>query len=199
MNKLTLCSIVCSFGMFGGTALAGGFPGWCNHAAPLTFLFGNDFDTHQQSQIRDNGDLVGALYIHYSGKVTADGLRVASHADCNEVADCSVGWTMTGKPREATFLYHAMDDHPTFLIDRSQIPQPGAYAHFHRVAAGEHSSGAGYMLQLFAVERFCFMHHDAAEAEAGKTCLENGGVAVSPGVDIATHVNIVTSVGPHQE
>ncbi|HKU44640.1 MAG TPA: hypothetical protein VJR89_41055 [Polyangiales bacterium] len=193
MKTLALCSTLLASIAYSTTAIAGGLPAWDNHAQ-LCFLFGNDFDSHQQSQLRDNGDLAGALYIHYTGVVTADGLRVASHADCNRVSDCSVGWTMTGKPREAAFLYHAMDDHPVFLIDRSQIPQPGAYAHFHRVAGDEHSSGAGYMLQLFAVQRFCFLHHDAAAAEAGKSCLENGGIAVNPGVDIATHVNVVTSV-----
>lgn len=194
MRTITFCSIALGLCVLGNSAVAGGAIAWNGHKAPLTFLFGNDFDTHQQSQLRDNGDLVGALYIHYNGLVTADGLRVASHANCNDVSDCTAGWTMLGKPREASFLYHAMDDHPVFLIDRSEIPQPGAYAHFHRVAADEHSSGAGFMLQLFALQRFCFLHHDSSAAEPGKTCLENGGVAVSPGIDLATHVNIVTSV-----
>src|SRR5262245_59804793 len=100
MKKIKLCSIVLATCVLGNKAIAGGgTPAWSGHAAPLTFLFGNDFDTHQQSQIRDNGDLAGALYIHYTGVVTSDGLRVASHADCNSVADCSVGWTMLGKPR----------------------------------------------------------------------------------------------------
>jgi hypothetical protein len=131
-----------------------------------------------------------------NGVVTADGYRVASHADCNAMPDCIVGWTMSGTPRDAAFLYHSMDDHPTFLIDRSQIPQPGAYAHFHRIGADEHSSGAGYALQLVAVRRFCFLHHDADGADARKSCEENGGVAVKPGLDIATHLNIVTSTPP---
>lgn len=112
------------------------------------------------------------------------------------MAGCSVGWTFTGKPRDAAFLYHPMDDHPVYLIDRSEIPQPGAYAHFHRVGKDEHSSGAGYLLQLVAVQRFCFIHHDADGADATKTCQENGGVAVEPGLDIATHLNIETSAPP---
>jgi len=33
----------------------------------------------------------------------------------------------------------------------------------------------------------------ADSASTSKTCRENGGVAVNPGIDIATHLNIVAS------
>jgi hypothetical protein len=198
MKTLTTCAVLLALSLLADSAIAkNSWSDWTGHSAPLTFLFGNDFDTHQQSQIRRSGDLSGFLYIRLNGIVTDDGYRIASHADCNAVPDCSVGWTMTGKPRDAAFLYHAMDDHPVFLIDRSQIPQPGGYAHFHRIGSEEHSSGAGYVLQLVAVQRFCFVHHEADAADASKTCEENGGVAVAPGLDIATHLNLVTSA-PHE-
>ena len=196
MKALTACLASLIFYAAPGTAIARGLPAWNNHAAPRTFLFGNHFDTHQQSEVGRDGDLSGLLYIRFSGVTTADGWAVASHTDCNATSDCTVGWTMAGKLRDAVFLYHAMEDHPVFQIERSQIPQRGAYAHFHRVAPDEHSSGSGYVLQLFAVQRFCFIHHEAEAADPGRTCEENGGVAVTPGLDIATHLNIVSSA-PH--
>jgi hypothetical protein len=176
-----------------GSAMAAGFSAWNDHAAPLSFLFGNEIDGHQQSQLRRNGDLAGFLYVRFSGVVTADGYRVAEHVDCNAHSDCKVGWTMHGKRRDGVFLFHAPGDHPVFLIDRSEIPQPGAFAHFHRIGADAHSSGTGYLLQLVAVDKFCFIRLDAAHAEPDMTCQQNGGVAVVPGLDIATHLNAVTS------
>jgi hypothetical protein len=196
MKRLTLCATVFALSISASSAVAAGYAAWDDHAAPLTFLFGNDFDTHQQSKIAKNGELTGFLYIRFTGITTADGFRVASHADCNATGDCIVGWLMAGKPRDATFLYHTMDDHPVFLIDRSEIPQPGAYAHFHRAGGSEESSGAGYVLQLIAVQRFCFIHHEADAADASRTCQQNGGVAVTTGLDIATHLNIVASAPP---
>jgi hypothetical protein len=178
------------------SSAAAAMSAWNNHAAPLDFKFGNDIDGHQQSQIRKNGDLAGFLYVRFTGVTTADGYRAASHADCNAMPDCSVGWTMLGKKRDAAFLYHDMDDHPVFLIDRSEIPQPGAFAHFHRVGPDHASSGSGYLLQLVAVDKFCFIHHEGDMAETNKTCQENGGVVITPGLDVASHLNIVTSTPP---
>jgi hypothetical protein len=197
MNKLMTVVLALSLGA--NTAAAGGFPGWTAHAAPLAFLFGNDFDTHQQSQVRRNGELAGFLYIRFNAITTADGYRVASHADCSATRDCVPGRTLHGKARDAAFLYHAPDDHPVFLLDRSEIPQPGAYGHFHRVGAEEHSSGPRYVLQLFAVQRFCFMHHEPEAADPNLTCQENGGVPVVPGLDLASHLNIVSSAAPAHE
>ena len=178
-----------------GSAAAAGLP-WNDHARPFGFLFGNEIDGHQQTQLRRNGELSGFLYVHFTGVVTQDGYRVATHVDCSTVSDCTAGWTLLAKPRTATFLYHPMDDHPVFLMSRSEIPQPGAFAHFHRTGPDPESSGPGYLLSLFAIDRFCFIHHDADSAVAGASCEENGGVAVTPGVDIATHLNIVTSAPP---
>jgi hypothetical protein len=193
MKKLTVCIVSLALSAFAGKTAAANFADWNGHAAPFTFLFGNEFDTHQQSQIWPNNALTGFLYISYNGIVTSDGFRVASHADCNAVSDCTVGWTFSGKLRDAEFLYHIMDDHPVFLLARDQIPQPGSYVHFHRVGANEESSGSGYAIELFAIQRFCFIHHNANTADPNKTCQGNGGVPVVPGIDTASHLNIVAS------
>jgi len=174
------------------TAGAADFFAWNDHAAPLDFRFGNHIDTHQQTAQRPNGELAGFLYVHFTGVTTRDGYRVATHDDCNRVS-CSPGWTLFGKPRSATFLFHEMDDHPVFRVKRSDIPQPGTFVHFHAKGPSEESSGPGFLLAFLAIDRFCFVHHDAVNATAGATCSENGGVPVTPGIDVATHLNIVTS------
>jgi hypothetical protein len=51
----------------------------------------------------------------------------------------------------------------------------------------------GYLLQLTAVDKFCFIHHGAESATSDRTCRDNNGVNVDLGTDIATHLNIVTS------
>jgi hypothetical protein len=198
MKKLTMTLSTLALCLLGaGSAVAAGYP-WKNHARPYDFLFENDIDTHQQTRETKRGDLLGFFYIHYTGVKTSDGYRVATHVDCNaHMADCKVGWQLNGKPTTtATFLYHSVDDHPVWLVDRADIPQPGAYAHFHWL--GDHPTPedpdrAGYLLQLTAVDTFCFIHHMADAASGDETCRDNGGIAVSVGIDIATHLNIVTS------
>ena len=180
------------------TAIATDLYPWRNHAAPFAFLFGNEIDTHQQTRLAREGKLFGFFYVHFTGVVTKDGYGVAAHVDCNTVPDCTVGWTMDGQRVNATFLYHAMSDHPVYLVERPDIPQPGAHAHFHWLGAAP-SLGqvvSGYLLQLTAVDRFCFIHHGAESASPGKTCRDNGGVNVDFGTDIATHMNIVASRPP---
>lgn len=175
-----------------GNALAAGYP-WRNHAAPYDFLFGNEIDTHQQAVEMADGSLAGFLYVHYTGESTTDGLPIAQHADCS-IETCDVGWMLDGLPTSATFLYQVDEDHPVWLVDRADIPQPGAYAHFHWLDAAPQATGdakAGYLIELRAVARFCFVHHDAGTV--GMSCRERGGVVVVPGVDIATHLNIVAS------
>ena len=177
---------------------------WNNHAPPLTFLFneGMDIDTHQQTRLdKKDSNLSGYLYIEFTGAVSKDGLLVATHTDCNATgADCTVGWLISGRPVNiATLVYHVEEDHPTWLVDRAEIPQPGSYSHFHWTGAADHgpvgSTLPGYLLQLTAVDTFCFVHHDASMFNEKKDCEDdlNNGVIVTPGVDIATHVNIVGS------
>jgi len=171
---------------------------WRNHDAPFTFLFGNDFDTHQQTRRTREGGLFGFFYVTFTGVVTRDRYRVATHLDC-AMNDCTVGWTLNGQPLDATFLYRVETEHPIFFVARPDIPQPGVYSHFHWLGNTALQTGqifAGYALQLTAVDRFCFIHHDASMATSGRTCRDNGGVAVDPGVDIATHLNILPSRPP---
>jgi hypothetical protein len=90
-----------------------------NHAVPFSFLFGNEIDTHQQTRRAHDGGLFGFFYIQFTGVLTKDRYRVAEHVDCNGAgADCTVGWTLNGKPVKATFLYHIEHDHPVFLVNR---------------------------------------------------------------------------------
>jgi hypothetical protein len=168
---------------------------WRQHQAPWSFLFGNPFDTHQQSKAMGDGTLKGYFYIRYTGVVTRDGLRVASHADCDMAPDCTVGWTLDARPASATLVLQPMHDHPVFLMPRADIAQPGAYAHFHWTGMDMPQVGvpaAGYLLQLNAVNRFCFIHHEADMASDAASCRDNGGVPVERGIDIATHLNLIT-------
>lgn len=177
-----------------GAAVAADLYPWRNHAPPFSFLFGNEIDTHQQTRRGRDDSLFGFFYVRFTGVVTKDRYGVATHVDCNTVSDCTVGWTLNGKPVNARFLYHVPTDHPVFLVTRADIPQPGAHAHFHWLGNEPFGpSVAGYLLQLTAVDRFCFIHHGAETATGDRNCRENGGIAVDPGVDIATHLNIVTS------
>lgn len=171
---------------------------WNDHGSPFTFRFGNEFDTHQQSKQTSGGGIAGFLYIRFTGTVTKDRYRVASHADCNATSDCTVGWTFSGSPITATFLYQEMDDHPVFFVERASIPQPGAYSHFHWFGAmpAPDQTVSGYLLELAAVDTFCFIHHDATSAVSDKTCADNGGIKLRPGIDVASHLNVVTSFPP---
>jgi len=177
-------------------AVAAGYP-WRDHANPYDFLFGNEIDTHQQTRLKAADALAGFLYVHYTGETTADGLRIATHEDCS-VETCDVGWTLDGLSANATFLYQVDDDHPVWLVERADIPQPGAYAHFHWLGTPPVAQGdarPGYLLELRAIARFCFVHH--AMGGGSGSCADRGGVAVVPGIDIATHLNIVASFPQH--
>lgn len=171
---------------------------WRQHERPFSFVFGNAIDGHQQTRLERDGSLKGYLYIYYTGIVTKDRYPVATHADCNTAIDCSVGWTIKGLPASATLVREPMHDHLLFVVGRADIPQPGSYSHFHwtGMAMPMHQMPAsGYLLELTATNRFCFIHHGVEAALSAATCRDNGGVAVERGVDIATHLNI-TPVNP---
>jgi len=176
-----------------GLAQAGDAYPWRGHAAPFPFLFGNDIDGHQQTRLRADGSLTGYLYVQQTGVVTKDGYPVASHANCATAPDsCIVGWTIDGKPTRAMVYQQPMHDHPLFTVSRADIPQPGSYSHFHWTGmAMPHYMADGYLLQLVAQNRFCFIHHDAGSATSGMSCQDNGGLKVERGVDLATHLNVV--------
>jgi hypothetical protein len=201
LTMTTLCRRLAIFVaalLASGAALATDIYPWRHHAAPFNFMFGNDIDTHQQTRTVTGGSLFGFFYVRFTGVVTKDRYGVATHVDCNAFADCTVGWILHGASTNASFLYQVPPDHPVFLVARPDIPQPGAYAHFHWLGSQPPAgtSAEGYLLQLTAADRFCFVHHDAGVATSNRTCRENGGVNVDPGIDIATHLNIVTTRPP---
>ena len=177
-------------------AEAGGYP-WKDHAKPYDFKFGNHIDTHQQTKIKNNGELFGFLYITFIEDIDGmpeekDGIPVAEHCDNDTTADeCEVGWIIRGKFIEGdnrpTFVYHE-EDHPTWLVvSRNDIPQPGSFSHFHWLGSPDGGGGFtqgdmrdGYFIELQAVDLFYFRHN-------------NEDLLVMPGIDISTHVNIVGS------
>ncbi|UCF92709.1 MAG: hypothetical protein JSW39_00705, partial [Desulfobacterales bacterium] len=117
------------------------------HKRPFDFLFGNHIDTHQQTLLKTRGGnptrLSGFFYIIFTGEIDpVSGLRVARHPrgagqgeECGiDDIDCVVRWIMSGKPGAAKFLYHNGvngEDHPVWMLNRTQIPQPGSFTHFH--------------------------------------------------------------------
>ncbi len=167
-----------------GTAAAAGYA-WKDHAAPFNFLFGNHIDTHQQSKVSNKGKLVGFFYIRFTGVTTDDGIPVAMHANCNQVPDeCTVGWKLHGLTMQATLLEKVPGEHPLWCIDPTDLPKQPGYSHFHWFGLPEHAGNLvvgdtyeGMLLKLTAVETFFFEHH--------------GGFEVTPGIDTATHANIV--------
>ena len=160
---------------------------WRDHQAPFDFRFNNHIDTHQQTMVLPNGELIGYLYVEFTGDYTDEGIPIAKHTDCNEHSSrCSVGWQWRGVPAEAIFVYREVGDHPLWLANRDQIEQPGAYSHFHWLDLPAEASElieemnySGYFLELTAKDTFAFEHG-------------NDVVIVHPGIDLATHLNIVT-------
>ena len=191
------------------------------HDAPYDFLFDNHIDPHQQTILRTRRggpvSLFGFFYVIFTGATDpVSGLPVARHprgAGQNEECgvddiNCVVGWIMRGKPGVAKFLYHSGvngEDHPVWMVNRVDIPQPRSFTHFHWIGkdstdpralevpeecdvdmAGQLDNNAenvvcpGWFLEIRAVRRFAFEH---------------GGemVPVRPGIDNATHLNLVTN------
>jgi hypothetical protein len=183
-------STVSPQGVWDGTA-SKQYP-WRDHRKPFDFLFGNHFDMHQQTGLLPNGDLAGYLYVVYTGKFTPQGYPIAMHADCGMGgAECRVGWVLRGKRGHAASVFHQAGDHPLWLVDsRSDIPQPGGFGHFHWLGMPADDMGLmtgqmydGYFLELQAVDTFFFLHGED----------DTKGVLVRPGLDLATHLNIVAS------
>lgn len=193
------------------------------HGAPFDFLFGNHIDTHQETKLKltksgDPEQLSGRFYIIFTGETDPiSGLPVARHPrgaahseECGvDDVDCIVGWQLRGLPAEAKFLFHHGvngNDHPVWLLNRVDIPQPGSFTHYHWItqtsndprwptvpgecnqqnASQLEAGGAanficpGWLLQLKAARTFAFEH---------------GGekVPVRPGMDNATHLNLLTN------
>ena len=159
---------------------------WRDHAPPFDFMFGNHIDVHQQSQVTKGDKLEGFLYIKFTGEDTEDGYPIAEHANCEKAPDqCTVGWILDGIPIRATYRGHEGKGHPQWLVDPADLPPQPGYTHFHWLNESAHAGGLtvgetydGYLLKLTARDTFFFKHH--------------GGFLVTPGIDEATHYNIVT-------
>ena len=189
-------------------------------AAAESFVFGNHIDTHQETVIRVKNNLpqklAGVFYVLFTGdRDPVSGLPIARHPRgasageaCGVDVDCEVGWIISARPGEAKFLFHTGvngEDHPVWLVNRVQIPQPGGYTHFHWITsasndpraaqvpqeceadtAGALEGGAedvtcpGWFMQITAVQSFAFEHG-------------NEIVPVHRGADNATHVNLLTN------
>lgn len=132
-------------------------PGGSWKEAPYDFKFGNHLDTHVQVSLKTKKgqpkSLRGALYVYFTGKIDgASRLPIArhprgeSHIETCGVGPitCVVGWTLSGRPGAAKFLYHSGvngNDHPVWMVNRAEepepavpgmvIPQPGYYSHYH--------------------------------------------------------------------
>ncbi len=143
------------------------------HKAPFDFLFGNHFDTHQETRLDRNQqtgapeELQGKFYIIFTGAVDpASGLDVARHPRgaahsevCGIDVKCVAGWEMRGLPGAAKFVAHTGvngDDHPLWLVNRAEeasgapapgmvIPQPGYYSHFMWISRGSTDPRAIYV------------------------------------------------------
>lgn len=161
---------------------------WNDHAAPFSFLFENKIDSHQETRLTKKGNLFGFLYVTLTGEYTEEGVPIVKHCRGDHPAeDLKVGWVIKGVPAKATFVYHN-HDHPVWLIqDRSIMPQPGSYTHFHWTGSPdccmnlmEGMEYEGFLIQLRAVSEFVFKH-------CGRM------IHIKPGIDNVSHINIVTS------
>jgi hypothetical protein len=194
---------------------------------PFDFLFGNHIDTHQETRLNNKGELDGFFYIIFTGDTDgASGLPIARHprgASQNEECDvdaivCVAGWHISGKLGEAVFLFHNGvngDDHPVWLVNRVNIPQPGSYTHFHWITNDEEAptqttdpradiegsipdecnqQNGGQLETAGAADEICpgwFLEIRAVRSFA----FDHGGeiIPVYAGDDNATHLNLVTN------
>jgi hypothetical protein len=95
MSKLAPMVAALALSPGAGSAGATDLYPWTNHAAPYSFTFGNDIDTHQQTRQLRDGSLWGFFYISFTGVVTKDRYEVATHVPC-PTTTCTVGWTLNG-------------------------------------------------------------------------------------------------------
>ncbi len=159
-----------------------------DHSFPFDFLFGNHIDTHQESMVTNGEKLIGFFYIRFTGEQTAEGVAVATHANCAQVSEqCTVGWMLHGVPVRATLVDHQPGQHPTWFVDPADLPRQRGYSHFHWLGPPDHAHAIavgetydGWLLKLTAVKTFFFQHH--------------GGFLVTPGIDAETHANIVSDL-----
>ncbi len=185
MKKLSIVIVLTLSLILTGTLYAAeGLP-WKSHEAPFDFLFGNHFDTHQQSMLIGNNQLNGFFYIKYTGK-DIDGVPEATHADCDTVPEeCLAGWKLKGIAIQATLIEKPEMSHPIWCVDPKDMPRQPGFSHFHWLGMPEHAGHLqvgdtydGYLLKLTARDTFYFQHH--------------GGFLVTPGIDTETHANVIS-------
>ena len=207
-------------------------PGDSWKVAPYDFKFGNHLDTHVQVSLKTKKgqpkSLRGTLYVYFTGTIDGpSGLPIARHPrganhpneTCGGVNAniCVAGWTLSGRPGAAKFLYHSGvngNDHPVWMVNRAEttpgmvIPQPGNYSHYHWITAtstdprdvpedsacNKSSAGALEDIAPSAVNEICegwFLQIKATQSFA----FQHGGeiIPIHKGSDIRSHLNIVTN------
>ncbi len=199
------------------------------HAPPRDFLFGNHIDTHQETKLKkDKSDnpvsLSGFLYIIFTGEIDVpSGLPIAIHPRgeshnerCGiDPIDCVKGWDIKGVPSAAKFLYHSGvngNDHPVWMLNREDIPQPGSYTHFHWITTGTNEENPPPVPEVCDVNNASQLETPVPPADDNAVnvecpgwlleikariafAFEHGGevIPVLPGIDNATHLNLVTN------
>ena len=160
--------------------------------------------------VASGGDFLFGNHIYTGQTDSASGLPIARHPrgaaqdeECGVDVDCKTGWVIYAKPGEAKFLYHTGvngEDHPVWLVNRVQIPQPGSFTHFHWITTtssdpraasvpaecdvtragqlenlAEDSVCPGWFMQITAARSFAFQHG-------------NEIIPIRPGQDNASHL-----------
>jgi hypothetical protein len=186
MKKFLLSLALATVLLVSSAAAPAGYP-WKDHAAPYSFRFGNEFDTHQQSLAASGNRLKGFLYIVYTGEII-NGIPVAEHRDCTmSGAGCQVGWQFAANEADGQYTGQDMTSGlPQFCLASDDVPAGRGYSHFHWLGDPMMDMGLvvgqkypGYLIRLTAVSTFYFRHHNAL-------------TLVRPGVDTVSHFNIST-------
>ena len=180
--RITLIILFVTLFLAIGLVMAQGRP-WGNHAAPFDFYFGNNIDTHQQSQIT-GGSLTGFLYISYTGEYQ-NNIPVARQTDCSQNPDsCTIGWSLHGIPAQATLL---SNNPRLWCVSPTLIPRQPGYTHFRWIGAPVHAHGLvagqtynGYLLKRTAHTSFYWLGGGSG----------GHGHLVTPGID--SQINITT-------
>ena len=96
---------------------------WKNHAKPYSYLFGNEIDGFQETQLKLNKDgtvneLEGYLYVTFTDAsgdpigTTSEGLPIGRHPSrslgeiCGATVKCVPAWTIRAIPGNAKFFFH---------------------------------------------------------------------------------------------
>jgi len=125
-------------------------PGFAHAGTQSGFEFGNHIDSHQSTYLATKKgapvSLIGSFYIFFTGETDpVSSLPIARHprgASQNELCEvdvnCVAGWIINAVPGAGKFLSHTGvngEDHPVCLLNRTRIPQPGDFTHFHWISA----------------------------------------------------------------